>query len=124
MGYTQTAFLTQDSLQALDPDDPTSSRFHFVVVDEMFSKVDDQYSEYALELFRKFGLQLLIVAPLDAKALVTEPYVGCYLHVVKDARTNRSEVFSMTAQEFTEALAETSKRTKKVESAPLPLRAR
>jgi uncharacterized protein YPO0396 len=92
----------------IDPDHPTSSRFHFVVVDEMFSKVDDQYSEYALELFKKFGLQLLIVAPLDAKALVTEPYVGCYLHVVKDPRTSRSEVFSMSAQEFAEALADTS----------------
>ena len=88
----------------IDPDRPASNRFHFVVVDEMFSKVDDQYSAYALELFRKFGLQLLIVAPLDAKALVTEPYVGCYLHVVKDPRTNRSEVFSMTARGFTEVI--------------------
>jgi uncharacterized protein YPO0396 len=88
----------------IDPDRAASDRFHFVVVDEMFSKVDDQYSEYALELFRRFGLQLLIVAPLDAKALVTEPYVGCYLHVVKDARTSRSEIFSMTAQEFEEAV--------------------
>jgi hypothetical protein len=40
------------------------------------------------------------VAPLDAKALVTEPYVGCYLHVLKDPATNRSEVFGMTAREF------------------------
>lgn len=88
----------------IDPDRRASDRFHFVVIDEMFSKVDDQYSEYALGLFRKFGLQLLIVAPLDAKALVTEPYVGCYLHVVKDARTNRSEVFGMTAREFEEVV--------------------
>lgn len=84
----------------IDPARPTSDRFHFVVVDEMFSKVDDRYSEYALELFKKFGLQLLIVAPLDAKARVTEPYVGCYLHVSKDARSNHSEVIAMTAQEF------------------------
>jgi len=88
----------------IEPERRPSDRFHFVVVDEMFSKVDDQYSEYALELFRKFGLQLLIVAPLDAKALVTEPYVGCYLHVIKDARTNQSEVFGMSAREFEEVL--------------------
>lgn len=88
----------------IDLDRPAGDRFHFVVVDEMFSKVDDQYSEYALELFRKFGLQLLIVAPLDAKALVTEPYVGRYLHVVKDGRTNRSEVFGMTARDFEEVI--------------------
>lgn len=86
----------------IDPRQPVSDRFHFVVVDEMFSKVDDQYSEHALELFKKFGLQLLIVAPLDAKARITEPYVGCYLHVLKDDRSNLSEVFSMSAEEFRE----------------------
>lgn len=83
----------------IDPTSPTSDRFHFVIVDEMFSKVDDQYSEYALELFRKFGLQLLIVAPLDAKARVTEPYVGCYLLVNKDDQSH-SVLHSMTAREF------------------------
>ena len=70
----------------------------------MFSKVDDRYARYALDLFRKFGLQLLIVAPLDAKARVTEPYVECYLHVVKDAHTHHSEIFSMTAREFEETI--------------------
>src|SRR5262249_43973453 len=89
----------------INPDRPTSDRFHFVVIDEMFSKVDDQYSECAGELSRNFGPQLLLVAPLDAKALVPEPYVGCYLHVVKDAQTSRSEVFGMTAHEFEEVIA-------------------
>jgi uncharacterized protein YPO0396 len=89
----------------IDPHHPAGDRFRFVVVDEMFSKVDDRYAEYALELFQKFGLQLLIVAPLDAKARVTEPYVGCYLHVVKDAQSHQSEVFSMTAREFEDAVA-------------------
>jgi uncharacterized protein YPO0396 len=88
----------------IDPQQPESDRFHFVVVDEMFSKVDDRYAEYALELFNKFGLQLLIVAPLDAKARVTEPHVGCYAHVVKDAVTNQSEILSITAQEFEEVM--------------------
>lgn len=82
----------------LDPEHPVSDHFHFVVVDEMFSKVDDQHAEYALDLFKQFGLQVLIVAPLDAKAQVTQPYVGCYLHVVK--KDNRSRVFEMTAQQF------------------------
>ena len=83
---------------------PTSNRFHFVVVDEMFAKVGDQYAEYALKLFQKFGLQLLIVAPLDAKACVTQPFVGSYLHVVKDVKKNQSQVFSMTAHEFEEVV--------------------
>jgi uncharacterized protein YPO0396 len=86
----------------LDPERADSTRFHFVVVDEMFSRVDDGNSAYALELFRRFGLQLLIVAPLDAKARVTEEFVGCYLHVSKDEATNRSQVLRMTAHEFNE----------------------
>ncbi|MEZ6048605.1 MAG: SbcC/MukB-like Walker B domain-containing protein [Planctomycetaceae bacterium] len=52
----------------IDPAKMSPGRFHFVVIDEMFSKVDDQNAEYALRLFQQFGLQLLIVAPLDAKA--------------------------------------------------------
>jgi uncharacterized protein YPO0396 len=83
----------------------TTGRFHFVVVDEMFSKVDDQNAQYALRLFQQFGLQLLIVAPLDAKARVTESFVDCYLHAVKDEATNRSELYSMTAREYEEVLS-------------------
>lgn len=92
----------------LDPHRPVSDRFHFVVVDEMFSRIDDSYSKYALDLFQKFGLQLLIVAPLDAKARVTEPYVGCYLHVAKHPETSCCEVHWMTAREFQESMALTT----------------
>ena len=87
----------------LDPEAEQSNRFHFVMVDEMFSRSDDQHAEYALELFERFGLQLLIVAPLDAKARVTEPYVGTYLHVVKNKQTHRSELLSITAEELRES---------------------
>ena len=89
----------------LQPGAAGASRFHFVVVDEMFSRIDDRNSKYALDLFAQFGLQLLIVAPLDAKARITEPYVRCYLHVVKDSTSNKSEVFHMTAREFNESMA-------------------
>lgn len=87
----------------LDPNADESDRFHFVVVDEMFSRSDDQHAEYALQLFDKFRLQLLIVAPLDAKARVTEPYVGTYLHVLKNKDTHRSELVSVTAEEVMDA---------------------
>ena len=88
----------------IDPSGKTPGRFQFVVVDEMFSKVDDQNALYALKLFQQFGLQLLIVAPLDAKARVTESFVDCYLHAVKDEATHRSELYSMTAREYEEVL--------------------
>ena len=88
----------------LDPRGQTPGKFHFVVVDEMFSKVDDQNAQYALKLFQQFGLQLLIVAPLDAKARVTESFVDCYLLAVKDEATHHSVVHSMTALEYEEVL--------------------
>lgn len=88
----------------LDPTGRTPGRLHFVVVDEMFSKVDDRYAEYALKLFQQFGLQLLIVAPLDAKARVTEPYVDSYLHVVKNEESKQSRIYSMTAREYQQVL--------------------
>jgi uncharacterized protein YPO0396 len=66
----------------------------------MFSRSDDHHAEYALNLFARFGLQLLIVAPLDAKARVTEPYVGTYLHVVKNKETSRSELLAISAEQI------------------------
>lgn len=86
----------------IDPDGPASDKFAFVMVDEMFSRSDDAHAEYALDLFDRFGLQLLIVAPLDAKARVCEPYVGTYLHVIKNKQTNKSELVSITADFFHE----------------------
>lgn len=88
----------------IDPSGKMPARFHFVVVDEMFSKVDDHNAQYALKLFQQFGLQLLIVAPLDAKARVTEPFVDCYLHAVKGEATHCSELYSLTAREYEEVL--------------------
>ncbi len=82
----------------IDPDDPRSDKFRFVMVDEMFSRTAAKYAKYAMELFKQFGLQLMIVAPLDAKARVCEPYVGIHAHVVKDAETDRSEILSYTSQ--------------------------
>lgn len=92
----------------IDPVNQTPGRFQFVVIDEMFSKVDDQNARYALELFEKFKLQLLIVAPLDPKAMVAEPFVDRYLHVTKNPTTNRSEFFSITAREYDEVVKQFS----------------
>lgn len=82
----------------IDPDAPQSDKFHFVMVDEMFSRIASKYANYALELFKQFGLQLLIVAPLDAKARVCEPYVGLHAHVVKHGETHQSEILSYSSE--------------------------
>ncbi len=93
----------------LDPDAEASDRFHFVMVDEMFSRSDDQHAEYGPgNCFERFHLQLLIVAPLDAKSRVTEePYVGTYLHVVKDKQTHRSQLLFNHAEEISNFKCET-----------------
>ncbi len=51
-----------------------SRDFRFAVIDEAFGRGSDASTRYALELFAKLGLQLLIVTPLQ-KVHVIEPYV-------------------------------------------------
>lgn len=49
--------------------------FRFVVIDEAFGRGSDDSARYGLELFRRLGLQLLIVTPMQ-KIHVIEPYVA------------------------------------------------
>ncbi|MFE3856124.1 ATP-binding protein [Streptomyces griseorubiginosus] len=58
--------------------DTTTSRsrtFRFVVIDEAFGRGSEESARYALGLFKRLGLQLLIVTPLQ-KIHVIEPYVS------------------------------------------------
>ncbi|MFD2393268.1 SbcC/MukB-like Walker B domain-containing protein [Dietzia aerolata] len=48
--------------------------FRFAVIDEAFGRGSDISSRYALELFAKLGIQLLIVTPMQ-KVHVIAPYV-------------------------------------------------
>ena len=85
----------------LRPGETRSRSFRFVAVDEMFSKSDDDNSRYALELFRKLDLQLLIVCPFDAKALIVEPFVERYHFAVNPTEAG-SEVFNLSVQQWEE----------------------
>ena len=49
-----------------------------VAVDEMFSKTDDEFSQFLLDLFKEFHLQLLIVQPLDAKIHAVQKHAERY----------------------------------------------
>jgi len=51
-----------------------SRSFRFVVIDEAFGRGSDESAQYALRLFRKLNLQLLIVTPLQ-KIHIIEPFV-------------------------------------------------
>ena len=52
-----------------------SKTFRFVVIDEAFGRGSDDSTRFALSLFARLGLQLLIVTPLQ-KIHVIEPFVS------------------------------------------------
>jgi uncharacterized protein YPO0396 len=72
--------------------------FRLVAVDEMFSKTDDDFSKYLLELFKEFHLQLLVIQPLDAKIHLVQPYVERY-HIVT-RRGENSTVRTISVSEY------------------------
>lgn len=72
--------------------------FRLVAVDEMFSKTDDEFSQFLLDLFKEFHLQLLIVQPLDAKIHVVQKYVERY-HIV-ERRDGVSFVGDLSVSEY------------------------
>ena len=59
--------------------------FRFVVIDEAFGRGSDESARYGLELFRRLGLQLMIVTPLQ-KIHVIEPYVASVGFAHSDGR--------------------------------------
>ena len=75
-----------------------SKDFRFVVIDEAFGRGSDQSTRYALELFAKLGLQLLIVTPLQ-KVHVIEPYVHS-IGFVDNPEGAASRVHTLTVEEF------------------------
>ncbi|NEE00864.1 ATP-binding protein [Phytoactinopolyspora halotolerans] len=78
-----------------------SKAFRFVVIDEAFGRGSDESTRYALELFRRLGLQLLIVTPLQ-KIHVIEPYVYSVGYVDNTKEGNYSRLQSMSIEEYQE----------------------
>ncbi len=80
-----------------------SRNFRFAVIDEAFSRGSDASTRYALSLFAKLGLQLLIVTPLQ-KVHVIEPYVRA-IGYVDNPSGSYSRLQTMTIEEFRERQA-------------------
>ncbi|NMD46357.1 MAG: hypothetical protein GYA85_06290, partial [Propionibacterium sp.] len=77
----------------------TRSRdFRFAVIDEAFGRGSDASTRYALDLFAKLGLQLLIVTPLQ-KVHVIEPYVRA-IGFVDNPSTKYSRLQTLSIEEF------------------------
>jgi uncharacterized protein YPO0396 len=59
----------------LESGNKRSRTFRFVAIDEAFGRGSDESARYALELFGRMNLQLLVVTPLQ-KIHIIEPYVS------------------------------------------------
>ncbi len=77
-----------------------SRDFRFAVIDEAFGRGSDVSTRYALDLFAKLGLQLLIVTPLQ-KVHVIEPYVRA-IGFVDNPSGSYSRLQTLTIEEFQE----------------------
>jgi uncharacterized protein YPO0396 len=75
-----------------------SRTFRFAVIDEAFGRGSDESTRFALELFGRLGLQLLIVTPLQ-KIHVIEPYVSA-VGFVDNPQSNHSRLQTLTIDEY------------------------
>ena len=84
----------------------------FITVDEAFSKLDPEKSQFLMEFCAQLNLQLLVVTPLD-KINVAEPYINA-VHFVEIKNKKNSILYNLTMEEYHERkeefkqLAETS----------------
>jgi uncharacterized protein YPO0396 len=72
--------------------------FRFAVIDEAFGRGSDASTRYALELFAKLGIQLLIVTPLQ-KVHVIAPYVRS-IGYVDNVEGRYSRLVMMSTEEY------------------------
>ena len=63
--------------------------FAQLMLDEAFSKSDLQFAQQALQAFRKFGFQLVIVATVQ-NATTIQPYIDSVVMVSKREATGRN----------------------------------
>ncbi|HEX2319727.1 MAG TPA: ATP-binding protein [Streptosporangiaceae bacterium] len=81
-----------------------SRTFRFAVIDEAFGRGSDESTRFALELFGRLGLQLLIVTPMQ-KIAVIEPYVAA-VGFVDNPQGNNSRLQTLTIEEYQTRRAE------------------
>ncbi|WP_324171588.1 ATP-binding protein [Sulfurimonas sp.] len=82
----------------LEHDEVRSRSFRFVMIDEAFGRGSDESSRYALRLFEKLNLQLLVITPKQ-KINIIEPFVNS-VHFVHNQDGRNSSLLSMSIEEF------------------------
>lgn len=81
-----------------------SRTFRFTVIDEAFGRGSDESTRFALQLFEKLDIQLLIVTPLQ-KIHVIEPYVAA-VGFVDNPTSRYSRLRTLTIEEYQAERAE------------------
>lgn len=77
-----------------------SRSFRFVMIDEAFGRGSDESTRYALKLFKKLKLQLLVITPKQ-KINVIEPFVRS-VHFVHNKDGMDSTLISLSIEEYQE----------------------
>lgn len=72
----------------------------FITVDEAFSKLDPEKSQFLMEFCAQLNLQILVVTPLD-KINIAEPYINA-VHFVEIKNKRSSVVYNLTMDEYYE----------------------
>jgi uncharacterized protein YPO0396 len=72
----------------------------FITVDEAFSKLDPEKSQFLMEFCAQLNLQLLVVTPLD-KINIAEPYIDA-VHFVEIKNKRNSVLYNLTMEEYHE----------------------
>lgn len=72
----------------------------FITVDEAFSKLDPEKSQFLMEFCDQLNLQILVVTPLD-KINIAEPYIHA-VHFVEIKNKKHSIVYNLTMEEYNE----------------------
>jgi uncharacterized protein YPO0396 len=94
------------SFNLASPESPDNRPvFAQLMLDEAFSKSDPQFAQQALQAFRKFGFQLVIVATVQ-NATTIQPYIDSVVMVSKTEATGRNSrpvasAATRTISEFT-----------------------
>jgi uncharacterized protein YPO0396 len=102
---SMSAAAAQSSMSAAAEGADNKPVFAQLMLDEAFSKSDPQFAQQALQAFRKFGFQLVIVATVQ-NATTIQPYIDSVVMVSKTEATGRNArpvatVASKTISDFT-----------------------
>lgn len=84
----------------INQDGSQMKSFRFITVDEAFSKLDPEKSNYLMELCKQLHLQLLVVTPLD-KIHIAEPYIAA-CHFVENKNRTRSHLYNLSMEQYRE----------------------